>query len=132
MVQECNGSEDEAQASCCDLLELLDPRIFRALSDPNRLTLLNRLAMSPESRTVGELNSCCPIDLSVVSRHLAVLRDAGVVTAEKRGRNVYYSVCCLPVAQLLRSVATALEGCAANRCATSDECSTSETREVTT
>lgn len=132
MVQACNLDEDALQADCCELGELLEPRLFRALSDPNRLTLLSRLAMSPESRTVGELNSCCPIDLSVVSRHLAVLRDAGVVTAEKRGRNVYYSVCCMPVAQLLRSVATALEGCAANQCATSDQCSTSETRKVTT
>ncbi|MDH3403522.1 MAG: metalloregulator ArsR/SmtB family transcription factor [Acidobacteriota bacterium] len=117
------GASDPARAaeaatgeSCCSLDELLEPRLFRALSDPNRLTLLSRLATSPRPRTVGELDSCCPIDLSVVSRHLAVLRDAGVVTAEKRGRQVFYSVCCQPLASLLRGVAQALEDCAANRC----------------
>ncbi len=108
----------ELSAECCELGELLEPRLFRALSDPNRLALLSRLAMSAEPRTVGELESCCPIDLSVVSRHLAILRDAGVVTARKQGRQVFYSVCCQPLAALLRSVAAALEGCAANRSST--------------
>ncbi len=132
MVQTCKGERKGLSPDCCALGELLEPRLFRALSDRNRLTLLSQLAMSPEPRTVSELNSCCPIDLSVVSRHLAVLRDAEVVTAEKRGRQVYYSVCCLPLAALLRNVAAALEGCAANQCVTSDGCSTGETREVTT
>ena len=119
MVQVCNEEPTSSETTvCCDLEELLDPRLFRALSDPNRLTLLSRMAVSPEPQTVSQLNACCPVDLSVVSRHLAILRDAEVVTAEKRGREVFYRVCCEPLAGLLRGVAAALEGCAANRCTT--------------
>jgi ArsR family transcriptional regulator len=76
------------------------------------------LAVSRRALTVGELNACCPIDLSVVSRHLATLRDAGVVRSEKRGREVYYTVRCGPLAELLRGVARALDNCAAHGCET--------------
>lgn len=115
VAQTCNDEQAETSA-CADLRELLEPRLFRALSDPNRLTLLTQLAASPAPRTVSELDTCCSIDLSVVSRHLAVLREAGVVQAEKRGRKVYYQVCCEPLAGLLRGVADALDCCAANGC----------------
>ncbi len=108
-------ASDGRESPCCDLQALLDPTVFKALSDPNRLVLLSRLAASSEPRTVGQLNSCCPVDLSVVSRHLAVLRDAELLTAEKRGREVYYELCCRPVAQWLRQVAEALEACAAGQ-----------------
>jgi ArsR family transcriptional regulator, arsenate/arsenite/antimonite-responsive transcriptional repressor len=111
MAQTC-----KSEPTCCALDDLLEPRLFRALSDANRLTLLSRLAMSPRPLTVGQLNECCPIDLSVVSRHLSTLREAGVVRAEKRGREVHYTVCCGPLAELLRRVAQALDECAATGC----------------
>lgn len=130
MTQTCNEcgaaakfqtrSEPAASQCCDDLDDLLEPGLFRALSDPNRLTLLSRLAASPAPRTVSELDTCCSIDLSVVSRHLAVLREAGVVKAEKKGRQVFYSVCCQPLAALLRRVADALDCCAANECSTQE------------
>lgn len=119
MAQTCNDERDSTER-CCELEELLEPRLFRALSDPNRLLLLAQLAASPSPRTVGALDACCAVDLSVVSRHLAVLRDAGVVRAEKRGRQVFYSVCCEPLASLLRGMAEALEACAANGCSTKE------------
>lgn len=115
MAQTCNDQLGR-ETACDDLRALLEPRLFRALSDPNRLTLLSQLAASPTPRTVSELDTCCSIDLSVVSRHLTVLREAGVVQAEKRGRKVFYSICCEPLAGLLRGVADALECCAANGC----------------
>jgi DNA-binding transcriptional ArsR family regulator len=89
----------------------LDPKFFKALCDPNRISLLLRLAGCGRACTVSELNSCCPIDLSVVSRHLGVLRDAGIIESEKRGKQVYYTVCAVEVIATLRSIANALEGC---------------------
>jgi DNA-binding transcriptional ArsR family regulator len=118
MAQTC--SFPDTTSSCCDLTHWLEPRLFRALSDPNRLLLLVQLATSPQPRTVSELDTCCAVDLSVVSRHLAILRDAGVVTAEKRGRQVFYSARCQPVAELLHGLARALETCAAKCCATKE------------
>jgi ArsR family transcriptional regulator len=106
MVQECKGQQIPT-----DLEPLLAPELFRALGDPNRLTLLASLAGRGECCTVSEMATCCPVDLSVVSRHLAQLRDAGIVKAEKRGRQVFYTLQCAELAKTLRALADALEAC---------------------
>ena len=98
-------------ACCADLAACLDPRLFRALCDPTRIAILARLAAICGSATVNGIASCCPVDLSVVSRHLGVLRDAGIVAADKRGREVHYRVRFPELAHTLRGLADALEAC---------------------
>lgn len=73
-----------------DELVLLHARLCRALSDPKRLLLITALTDGP--RTVGEL--CAELDLpqANVSQHLAILRDRGVVRAERVGTNVIYQL----------------------------------------
>jgi len=66
---------------------------FKALGDPVRLRLLSLLATSDE----GEVCACDlvePVGKSqpTVSHHLKVLRQAGLVTATKRGVNIWYAV----------------------------------------
>jgi len=103
--------DPEAREACCpDLAALLDPALFRALGDPNRVALIARLGRSGRPTTVSEAADCCPVDLSVVSRHLAVLREAGVVRAAKQGREVHYTVS-RDLAASLRALADALEAC---------------------
>lgn len=51
----------------------------------------------------------CPVSLPVVSRHLATLRDAGVVVAERRGKHVFYRLRPHALAHPLRQIADALE-----------------------
>ncbi len=96
---------------CCDLGELLSPRLFKALGDPNRVAILAQLANAGCECTVTSLAECCPVDLSVVSRHLALLRDAGVVSSERRGRQIWYTVNGRELAATLRALADALEAC---------------------
>jgi DNA-binding transcriptional ArsR family regulator len=61
---------------------------FEALSDPNRRAIVELLRNGP--RSVGELAGDLPISRPAVSRHLRLLRDAGLVTEEPRGtRNIY-------------------------------------------
>ena len=96
--------------SCCPTLQrLLSPALFKALSDPTRLGLLVMLADGGEERTVSALGGCCAVDLSVVSRHLKVLRDAGVIEARRHGKEVLYRVRASALASLLRGLADALE-----------------------
>ncbi len=90
---------------------LIDPRFFKALSDPNRIALLVRLARCGRPCSVSELNACCPVDLSVVSRHLAVLRDAGLLEARREGKEVRYSVQYDDIVKTLRGIADAVEVC---------------------
>ena len=99
-------------AACCGRLEdLLHPRFFKALCDPNRVALIVGLSKRRGSCSVGELSACCPTDLSVVSRHLAILRDAGILTAQKQGKQVHYTVRSGQLVKALRSIADAIEVC---------------------
>ena len=105
-------SEGSSKRACCvGLAEVLSPRIFKALCDPNRLQILAWLAERGGPCAVSDVAECCSVDLSVVSRHLAVLRDAGVLGAHKQGRHVLYSVRGPELAQVLRSIADCLDAC---------------------
>lgn len=97
---------------CCGGLgKLLDTRLFRALGDPTRIGLLAHLVECCKPLTVNEASKCCPIDISVVSRHLAILREAGILCATKSGREVHYAVRFAELIHALRSLADALEAC---------------------
>jgi hypothetical protein len=61
-----------------------------ALAHPVRLRLVRTLARSP--RTTSELAHAWDLTPPEVSRHLAVLRRAGLLTTERRGRYVHYAV----------------------------------------
>ena len=100
-----------AQRCCPDVAEVLEPRFFRALCDPNRVAILVRLARCGGPSTVSEIAACCPTDVSVVSRHLGMLRDAGILAADKRGKKVYYSVRFERLVDTLRAIADAIDAC---------------------
>jgi len=93
------------------LSDLLDPELFKALGDANRLAILQRLAASEGGETVSAVASCCSVDLSVVSRHLRTLRDAGILEAQREGKQVRYTVRIDHLVSLLRGLADALEAC---------------------
>ena len=61
-----------------------------ALADPTRLAVFERVAERP--RGVGELADGLPVSRPAVSQHLKVLKDAGLVTAEQRGRTRIYHI----------------------------------------
>lgn len=96
----CSGIQDPAA-----------PVLFKALCDPNRISILICLARCESELTVSQVAACCPIDLSVVSRHLATLRDVGVLASEKRGKEVFYRVRPGALVNALRAVADELEAC---------------------
>ena len=64
-------------------------KIIKALAHPARLLIVDELAQHGE-RCVCELTEMIGTDMSTVSRHLSQLRNAGIVTDEKRGTTVYY------------------------------------------
>ncbi len=103
------------QSSSCgcspDLEGLLDARFFKALGDSNRLALLCRLCVGGRPQAVGEMSCCCPVDLSGISRHLGVLRDAGIVESARQGKEVHYRVRCDRLAAGFRQIADALDAC---------------------
>ena len=65
-------------------------RIMKALAHPSRLCIVDTLARGP--RCVHELRDVIGADVSTASRHLSILRNAGIVTDEKQGAQVFYTL----------------------------------------
>src|SRR6476469_7335372 len=63
---------------------------FRALGDETRLRVLE--ALVDGERCVSDLMDMLGLGQSLVSHHLRTLRQAGLVTAERDGREVYYAI----------------------------------------
>lgn len=64
--------------------------ILKAMAHPTRLFIIDELAKG--SRCVCELTDMVGADVSTVSKHLSVLKNAGLVQDEKKGLNVHYSL----------------------------------------
>lgn len=63
-------------------------RVLKAMAHPSRLLIIEELEQS--ERCVCDLTEMVGADVSTVSKHLAVLRQAGIVLDEKRGNQVFY------------------------------------------
>ncbi|MEF9969322.1 MAG: autorepressor SdpR family transcription factor [Ruthenibacterium sp.] len=63
---------------------------FKALSDPTRRRILELLRTGPKS--AGDLAQQFGTTNATVSHHLSVLKEAGLVTDEKRGKYIYYEL----------------------------------------
>ena len=64
--------------------------VLKAMAHPARLFMMEELAKG--ERCVCDLREMVGTDLSTVSKHLAVLRHAGLVSMDKRGPQVFYSL----------------------------------------
>ena len=64
-------------------------RLLSALADPTRLAIVRQLARDTET-CACDLTDCCDVGQPTVSHHLRVLREAGVVTSERRGQWIFY------------------------------------------
>ena len=106
----------EPSRSADAVRHLLRPELFKALGDATRVEVLMRLITASGPQTVGDIADCCGVHLSGVSRHLAALRDAGVVQAEKAGRQVLYEIDCGAITSALRGLADAIDACRASCC----------------
>lgn len=71
-------------------VNLLHASICQALADPKRILILYALSEGP--RTVTELTEALDVPQPTVSRHLKVLRERRLVSTEREGTNVRYSL----------------------------------------
>src|SRR5438132_6237285 len=76
---------------------------FRALADPTRVAIVNRLAQAEET-CVCDLTAAFDLSQPTISHHLKVLREAGLVESTRRGTWAYYRV----VPETLAALAAAL------------------------
>ena len=64
--------------------------LFSTLADPARLRILNCLRTGPHS--VGQIHRSCRLKQANTSKHLRVLREAGLVTPQREGTTVHYAI----------------------------------------
>ncbi len=81
--------------------------MLQALADPVRLSIVRQLA-SDGDVCACDLTCCGTVSQPTVSHHLRVLREAGVVAAERRGTWIHYSLRSDAIARL-RALAVSLE-----------------------
>lgn len=86
-----------------DRARVLTPKL-RAMADETRLTLILLIAQRP--RTVKELQEATGLSQTLVSHHLAPLREQELVTAVPRGRSNQYTLCCTALAEPVRILAS--------------------------
>ncbi len=96
LLDEPLGSDDAARLA----------EWFGVLSDPTRLRLLSLIAAKGEACAACDLVGDLDVSQPTVSHHLKVLREAGLVDNERRGRWVYY----WPVPERLGVLSRALGG----------------------
>ena len=65
-------------------------KVIKALAHPSRVFMVEELTKG--ERCVCELTEMVGADVSTVSKHLSVLKNAGIVIDEKRGQQVFYSL----------------------------------------
>ena len=75
--------------------------VFKAMGHPSRIYILELLSKAP--RCVHDLAAAVGADMSTVSRHLAVLKNAGIVKDSKEGTTVTYSLACSCLGDMLSS-----------------------------
>ena len=84
-------------------IESLDGAFFKALCEPPRVAVLKRV-MQLGRADVTEIAAELPQERSVVSRHLQVLLEAGIVRNSKVGRQMFYEVDGLAIIQRLENI----------------------------
>lgn len=67
-----------------------DPKVFRALADPTRRRILQ--VLGEREMPVREIAARFPVSRPAVSKHLRVLREAGLVQASRHGRENRYAI----------------------------------------
>lgn len=72
-------------------MAVLEAPLFKALQEPSRLAVLRELMLLGRA-DIGRIAENLPQERSVISRHLQLLLDAGVVRVERAGRHRIYEV----------------------------------------
>ena len=94
----CDGAAPEPIA-CCSPRARITPRVlkpyarvFKALGDETRLEMLGLLAGAGTELCACDIEGHFELSQPTISHHLKILREAGLVTAERRGTWVYYAL----------------------------------------
>jgi len=82
-------------------------KISKALAHPTRMFIIDKL--NEKEHCVCELTEMIGADISTVSKHLSVLKNAGIISADKRSNMVYYTLRCSCVLNIFSCVLNVIQ-----------------------
>lgn len=93
-----------------ELVDLLDSRFFKSLSEPVRVQILKFLLLNGRS-DIAAIAENLPQDRSVISRHLNLMQEAGILKGEKVSRHMYYSIDATEFLDKVEGIAEKVRSC---------------------
>lgn len=82
-------------------------KILKAMAHPSRIFIIEKL--HEKSHCVCELTEMIGADISTVSKHLSVLREAGLIESRKEGTSVFYTLTCPCVMDFIGCIETVVK-----------------------
>jgi len=98
-----------------ELVEAFDSKLFKTLSEPVRVQILKVLMLNGRS-DIGSIAENMPQDRSVISRHLNLMQEAGILISEKVNRHVFYSINGQPFLEKLVDITETINKCMKECC----------------
>jgi DNA-binding transcriptional ArsR family regulator len=93
-----------------DLVDVLDSRLFKTLSEPVRIEILRFLIQNGRA-DIAAIAEKLPQDRSVISRHLSLMSEADLLKTEKEGRHVFYEVNGPTFLERLEDIVASIKNC---------------------
>ncbi len=103
------------------LVEALNSKLFKALSEPVRAEILKYLLMNGRS-DIGTIAENLPQDRSVISRHLSLMYEAGILKSEKEARHVFYEINGASFLNEFEGIVENVKKCMCECCTIEQEC----------
>ena len=98
-----------------DLVQAFDSKFFKTLSEPVRVQILKYLMLNGRA-DIQTIADNMPQDRSVISRHLNLMQEAGILTGEKENRHVFYNVNGQPFIEKLVDITEKIRRCMKECC----------------
>ncbi len=73
------------------LVDVMDSKFFKSIGEPVRVQIIKYLLLNGRA-DIGTIAQDLPQDRSVISRHLNLMQEVGILRSEKESRHMYYSL----------------------------------------
>ncbi len=97
------------------LVDVIDSKFFKTLSEPVRIQIL-RLILVNGRTDIGTIAEQLPQDRSVISRHLNLMQEVGILTCEKQSRHMFYEINAQAFLDKLVNITELVRTCMAECC----------------
>jgi len=98
-----------------ELVDVLDSKLFKTLSEPVRVQILKFLMLNGRA-DIGTIAEFMPQDRSVISRHLHLMYEAGILTCEKESRHMFYEINGQAILEKMENITDKIRQCMAECC----------------